>query len=84
MQRKQVKNSNGAIKSSAEHYEIWAMNGYPLKKFRQETNLDNPKSPNHTFLWRYSEQYVEGIIGEPRHLIELSEDNMISLEKVLK
>ncbi len=57
-------------RSAAEYYGIWSMSGYRgQQKIRMHTNFDNsyyynPQSSNNVFLYRYSIEYTEGILGK--------------------
>lgn len=69
-------NYNGP-KSAAEFYGIWSISGYQgQQKFRAHTNFDNtyyskPTNSDNVFLWRYSDNYVRGVIGKVSGLIKL-------------
>lgn len=48
------------------------MSGYlGQQKFRSSTNYENPGSDDHYFLYRYSQEYVEGLLGKVMHLTKL-------------
>lgn len=45
------------------------MSGYlGQQKFRKNTNFENEGSNDHVFLYAYSQEYVEGIIGKVHHV----------------
>lgn len=64
-------------KSAHQYYGIWSMSGYRgQQKFRPHTNFDlnnfrNPYSSDNPFLYRYSKEYADGIIGEVNQLGKL-------------
>jgi hypothetical protein len=70
------KDYNGPM-SASEYYGIWSMSGYRgQQKIRAHTNFDNnyylnPQSSDNVFLYRFSQDYTEGILGKANQLIKL-------------
>jgi hypothetical protein len=65
------------------------MSGYRgQQKFRGQTNFVNtyiskPFNSDNVFLWRFPEQYVNGILGKVYHFIKLYGMNIRFLTSVL-
>lgn len=54
---------------ASDYYKIWSMSGYlGQQKLRSNTNFENPGSEDNLFVYRYSQEYVEGLIGKIRHV----------------
>jgi hypothetical protein len=76
-------------KSASEYYGIWSMSGYRgQQKIRINTNFDNsyyanPQSSDNVFLYRYSQEYTEGILGKANQLIKLYNWNIIHLNELV-
>jgi hypothetical protein len=79
--------------SAPEYYGVWSMSGFRgQQKFRPHTNYDknsfrDPYSYDNFFLYRYSKEYTDGVIGKVhemgkfyrwtiRHLTQFIEDNI--------
>ena len=81
-------NYNGP-KSGAEFYGVWSISGYlSQQKFSAHTNFDNtyyskPHNSDNVFLWRYSDDYVRGVIGKASGLIKLYGWNIKYINKFL-
>jgi hypothetical protein len=47
------------------------MSGYlGQQKLRSNTNFENPGSEDNIFVYCYSQEYVEGLIGKVKHLVK--------------
>jgi hypothetical protein len=73
--RKQValmKESKGEYVSASNYYKIWSMNGFiGQQKLRIFMNYENHWSFDQRFIYRYSQEYVEGVIGKINHLTKI-------------
>lgn len=60
-----------------DFYKLWSMNGY-LGPFKMWSSLNYAKEPtskdNNPFFTRYSQEYVEGIIGKMHFLLKFTGD----------
>lgn len=77
--RRQVELSKGSPSEwgdASDYYRIWSMSGYlGQQKFRGNTNLENKGSDDHHFIYRYSQDYVEGLLGKVRHIAKFYSQN---------
>ena len=59
---------------ASDYYKIWSMSGYlGQQKLRYNTNYANfaeNGNDNNVFLTRYSQDYVEGLMGKIKHFLK--------------
>ena len=54
--------------SASDYYKLWSINGnLGQQKIRLETNFERPYTNDPVFVYRYSLEYVEGLIGKIHH-----------------
>jgi hypothetical protein len=77
-----IQNNVTGWEGASDYYKIWSMSGYlGQQKFRRNLNLENPGSEDNFFIYRYSQEYVEGIIGKVHHLAKFYSQNNQELTK---
>lgn len=77
-------------RTAAEFYGIWSMSGYRgQQKIRINTNFDNsyylnPQSSDNVFLYRYSQEYAESILGRANQMVKLYNWNIRHLTELME
>ena len=69
-------------------YGLWSVSGYrEQQKFRAYTNFDFTYNKHYNdkniYLWRYSDSYVQGLIGNITHLVKLYHWNVVDFDNFL-
>ena len=63
------KQGSSAFASASDYYKLWSMSGYlGQQKLRSNTNFERPGEQDNLFVYRYSQDYTEGLLGKVRHL----------------
>lgn len=63
------------LQSSSDYYKLWSMNSYyGYQKFRENCNYENPLASDNYFLYRYSKEYVEGLVGKIHYFVKFFEN----------
>ena len=76
-------------RSASEYYGLWSMSGYRgQQKIRINSNFDNnyyenPQSSDNVFLYRYSQEYTEGVLGKANQMIKLYNWNIRHLTELI-
>jgi hypothetical protein len=64
--------NSGKLTSPNEYYGLWAINGYTGSlKMRDYTNFNVKKGMENSFIWRYSFEYAQTIIGKVHHMTKI-------------
>jgi hypothetical protein len=72
--RKQIalmKEGKGEFVSASDYYKVWSMNGFlGQQKLRDLMNYEKPWTVDPKFIYRYSQDYVEEVIGKINHFFK--------------
>lgn len=78
--RRQVeveRDKNSKWVNSADFYKLWGVNAYlGPQKLRTNINYEDPGSNNNPFLYRYSANFVEGVVGKPSFYLKLFQSQL--------
>jgi hypothetical protein len=76
------RNSDSKWINAADYYKLWGVNAYlGPQKLRTNINYDDPGSNDNPFLYRYSTNFVEGIVGKPNFFIKLFQSQLAETDK---
>jgi hypothetical protein len=67
-----MKEGNGEFVSASDYYKVWSMNGFlGQQKLRDLTNYEKPWTGDPKFMYRYSQEYAEEVIGKVNHFYKI-------------
>lgn len=75
---------NKQWQGASDYYRIWSVSGYlGQQKLRSNVNFEKEGSNDNPFVYRYSQAYVEGLIGKIHHITKFYSNHNDEMSKFI-
>lgn len=78
------RSGNKEYASASDYYKVWSLNGnIGQQKIRYESNFEKPLSYDPILAYRYSIEYVEGLIGKVHNAFKFFHDETVAINEII-